>query len=184
MVAIDSNGSESLGSSHVRFVRGYICNTDRRTTAHLQKKIERVAKVGEELVPGVEPLRGREAHVVHVQRVGDDEVRLAVLGVPVGEVVVVGVRIVQETALLYNEPDLGQKAGRGGEGGRSGQTGRRRVERSPNRPVRLLERLGGLEHTYIAIVGRAWFGRENGVFLLGTWTQRHNTKIYVCVCVF
>ena len=70
----------------------------------LQEEIQRISKVSEELIARVEPLGGGEPHVVNVEGVGDHEVRPAVLRVPVREVIVVGVRVVQESPLLHDEP--------------------------------------------------------------------------------
>ena len=75
--------------------------------------VEGVAEVGEELVGGVEPLRGREPHVVRVQGVGHDEVRASVFGVPVGQLVGVGIGVVEESPLLHHEaPGVGAVAPR------------------------------------------------------------------------
>ena len=61
--------------------------------------VEGVAQIGEELVAGVEALRGGEAHVVAVERVGDDELVPAVHLDPVGQVVRIGVGNIVEAAL-------------------------------------------------------------------------------------
>ena len=70
----------------------------------------RVAQVREEVVAGVEPLRGCEPHVVCVQCVGDDEVRLAVSANPIGHVVGVGVGVVKPVA-HFQQKFAGVRAG-------------------------------------------------------------------------
>src|ERR1044071_4906986 len=85
----------------------------RRAVAFLVEDVEGVLEIGEELIARVEPLGRGEAHVVRVQRIRDDELRLAAL-VPVPRVVprqvvavVVGVRdeagVVAEAAVLRHE---------------------------------------------------------------------------------
>ena len=66
--------------------------------------VEGVAEVGEEVLGGVEGA-GREAHVVGLEGVGDDELLAAVVLAPVGEVVVVGVGDPVEEAGLGDEVD-------------------------------------------------------------------------------
>ena len=76
----------------------------RRSAALGVQHVEGVAQVGEELVPAVEALGGREAHVVGVERVRDDEVRLRRPTLhPVRQVVGVGVGVVEEAAVLDDE---------------------------------------------------------------------------------
>src|SRR5436305_2087840 len=48
-------------------------------TAFGTQDVESVLEVLEELLAGIEALRGGEAHVVRVQRIGNDQLRLAVL---------------------------------------------------------------------------------------------------------
>src|SRR5690606_12527970 len=56
-----------------------------------------------ELTSGVESLRRRKTHVVDVQRVRHHELRLAEGAIPVRQVVSVGIRVVDESAVLCNE---------------------------------------------------------------------------------
>ena len=74
-----------------------------------KERVERVLQVGEELLAFGEARRDGEAHVVGVERVGDDQlwldrVAVAVMVEPVGQVVVIGVGDVVETALGAGEP--------------------------------------------------------------------------------
>ena len=80
----------------------------RRLGAFGVEHVEGVAQVGEEVVRRVETRRGREAHVVGVERVRHDEVRhrAAVLrgdGGPERQVVAVVVGVVEEAAVLDDE---------------------------------------------------------------------------------
>jgi hypothetical protein len=65
--------------------------------------VEAVLEIGEELVAGVEALVGGEAHVVGVERVGDDEVRAVGAVDPVGQVVGVGIGGILEAAFGHDE---------------------------------------------------------------------------------
>ena len=65
--------------------------------------VEGIPQVGEELLPRVEALGGGEAHVVGVQGVGHDEVGPTRDLDPVGQVVGVGVGVVEEAAVLDDE---------------------------------------------------------------------------------
>src|ERR1041384_2875476 len=78
-----------------------------REVAFLVEDVEGVLEIGEELIARVEPLGRGEAHVVRVQRIRDDELRLAAL-VPVPrvvprQVVAVVVGVVDEAAVLRHE---------------------------------------------------------------------------------
>ena len=83
--------------------------------AFFVEHVEGVLQVLEELLAAVEALDLGEAHVVGVQGVGDDQVRLAgrVVRFPVGQVVVVGVAVVEEAAFLHHQP-AGVRAGAAG----------------------------------------------------------------------
>ncbi|MNC17434.1 hypothetical protein D3C75_653140 [compost metagenome] len=67
--------------------------------------VERIFQVFEEVVALVETLDLGEAHVVGVQGVRDHQVRLAgrVVRFPVGQVVVVGVAVVEETTFFHHQ---------------------------------------------------------------------------------
>ena len=65
--------------------------------------VEAVAQVIEELRAGTKTLWRGEAHVVRVQRVRHDELRLAMAGVVPGQVVVVVVGVVDEAAVLDHQ---------------------------------------------------------------------------------
>jgi len=67
--------------------------------------VERILEVFEEIVALVEALHLGEAHVVSVQGVRDHQVRLAgrVVRFPVGQVVVVGVAVIEETAFFHHQ---------------------------------------------------------------------------------
>ena len=65
--------------------------------------VERVSRVGEPIIAGREATGKSELHVVDVQGVGDDQVRLARHDGPVRQIVVVGVRVVEKAALLDHE---------------------------------------------------------------------------------
>ena len=65
--------------------------------------VEAVLEVGVELVARVEALRGGEAHVVGVERVGHDELRPALDHGPPGQLVIVVVGVVEEAAILGDE---------------------------------------------------------------------------------
>ncbi len=77
--------------------------------------IEGVLQVLEEVVALVEALHLGKAHVVGVQGVGDHQVRLAggVVGFPIGQVVVVGVAVIEEAAFLHHQAP-GVRAGAAG----------------------------------------------------------------------
>ena len=68
------------------------------------ERVEAVLEIGEELVAGIEALRRGEAHVVGVERVGDDQLRpsgaMAVMLEPIGQFVVIGVGDIGEAAFL------------------------------------------------------------------------------------
>ena len=66
--------------------------------------VEAVAQVGEEVLAGLERAGG-EAHVVGLERVGDDQLLAVAVLAPVGEVVVVGVGDPVEGAGLAGEVD-------------------------------------------------------------------------------
>ena len=68
--------------------------------AFLVHRVESVPEIGEELIPRVEALGGREAHVVGVEGVGNDKVGPACGLGPEGQVVVVIVGVVEEILLL------------------------------------------------------------------------------------
>ena len=65
--------------------------------------VERVAAVGEELLAGAEVAAALQAAVVGVEAVGDDEVAATRDFGPVGQVVVVGVAVVEEAADLDHQ---------------------------------------------------------------------------------
>jgi hypothetical protein len=69
------------------------------------ERVEAVAQIGLELVARVEALGRGEAHVVGVERVGDDELVAPARPDPVGQVVGVAVGDVVEAALLGDEAD-------------------------------------------------------------------------------
>ena len=55
------------------------------------------------MVAGVETLRHRKAHVVRIERIGNDEMRSLRPCDPVRQVVRIGIRIIEEAALLHHE---------------------------------------------------------------------------------
>src|SRR5688572_18227489 len=65
--------------------------------------IERILQVAEEIVAAVEALRGGEPHVVGVERIRHDELRLSMPGVVPRQVVVVVVGVVYEAAVLDHQ---------------------------------------------------------------------------------
>ena len=69
------------------------------------ERVERVLQIGEELVAAVEALGRGEAHVIGVERIRDDQLLLAIMLVPVGQVVRIGVGNVVETASFRHEID-------------------------------------------------------------------------------
>lgn len=68
------------------------------------ERVETVFQIGEELVARIEALRRGEAHVVGVERIGDDELRAAGMLEPVGQFVVIGVGDVVEAAFFSHQP--------------------------------------------------------------------------------
>ena len=66
--------------------------------------VEAILQVGEELIATIEPLVRGKTHVVGVQRIRNDQVRLAIVGDPVGQIVGIAVGIVEKPALLDDEP--------------------------------------------------------------------------------
>ena len=71
------------------------------------ERVQRVAQVREELLAAVEPLRSHEAHVVRVEGVRHDQMRLQSFGCrddgPVRKVVGIAVGVVDEPAVLDDE---------------------------------------------------------------------------------
>ena len=67
------------------------------------------------MLAGVKTLRLGKAHVIGVQCVRDHQMCFAgrVVGFPVGQVVVVGVAVIQEAAFFHNQP-TGVRAGAAG----------------------------------------------------------------------
>ena len=61
--------------------------------------VERIFQIGEELLAIVEALCLCEAHVIVVQRVGHDQLLLAAHVLPVGQVIGIGIGVVQEILL-------------------------------------------------------------------------------------
>src|SRR6266850_6002926 len=68
------------------------------------KNVQRVLQVIEELLAGIEALRRREAHVVGVERIRNDELRLAIANVIPRQIIVVVVGVVHEAALFDHQP--------------------------------------------------------------------------------
>jgi len=71
--------------------------------ALLEQEVEAVLEHGEELVPVAEAIGSGKPHVVLRQGVRHDEVRPAVLEVPVGQIVSVRVAVVKEAPLFHCE---------------------------------------------------------------------------------
>jgi len=88
--------------------RHHLRAVEARGVAFGVQRVERVAQVRVELLAAVEALRRREPHVVGVERVRHDEVRhpaaRAVDAGPVRQVVRVAVGVVQEAAVLDDQP--------------------------------------------------------------------------------
>ncbi len=66
--------------------------------------IKTVFQVLVKLLAAVETLGRGEAHVIHIQCVGDDQVGAAVTGVPPRQIVVVIICIVEETTFFNDQP--------------------------------------------------------------------------------
>ncbi|MNV82762.1 hypothetical protein D3C71_1765160 [compost metagenome] len=73
--------------------------------AFFVEHVERVLEIGEELVAGVETLVRRKAHVVGVECVGDDQMRLVGRQPrhPIGQLIRIGIGGIEEPALFENE---------------------------------------------------------------------------------
>ena len=67
--------------------------------------VESVLQIAEELVAAVEPLSCGKTHVVGIERVGNDQLGLAVMFVPIGQVVGIAVGNIGKTAFLADEID-------------------------------------------------------------------------------
>ena len=67
------------------------------------EQVEGILQVGEKLLPAIESLAGSETHVVGVQGIRDYQVRLAVHHFPVGQIVRVGIRVIQEPAVFDDQ---------------------------------------------------------------------------------
>ena len=67
------------------------------------ERVEAVFEIGEELVAGIEALRRGEAHVIGVERIGHDELRPFCALDPIGQFVGVGVRQIEEAAVLAGQ---------------------------------------------------------------------------------
>ena len=76
----------------------------RRRLAFGIERVESVDQIGGELVAGMEPLRRREAHVVGVERIGDDQVRALGLGAPERKIVRIIVGVIEEPAFGGDKP--------------------------------------------------------------------------------
>ncbi len=72
-------------------------------SALLIEEVEAVAQKGEE-IPARPEHPAAEFHVVRRRRVGDDEVRLVAHPYPIGQLVIVGVAVVEEAAILDDQP--------------------------------------------------------------------------------
>src|SRR5229473_2593783 len=64
--------------------------------------VERVLEICEELIAIAKTLRVDESHIVGVERVGDDEMRSLWSLDPVGQIIRVGVRRIEESSLVEN----------------------------------------------------------------------------------
>ena len=112
----------------------------RRGFSFAVEHVERILQVVEESLARREPRRDRELHVVVVERVRDDEMRLPADPRPVRQVVVVCVGVVQEAALLDDQPP---------------RVDRRRIAAVPPvraRPGGPLDRLDGAPHLRALLV--------------------------------
>ena len=87
--------------------------------ALLVEKVEGVAAVGEKVLAGAE-VAGAEFHVVVGERIGHDQMRLAVLLHVVGQVVVVGVAVIEKTAFLDDQAARVARSARSGSTSRAG----------------------------------------------------------------
>src|SRR6266850_5111624 len=75
----------------------------RRVSAFFVKNVEAVLQVGVELLARIEALGRSEAHVVRIQSIRDDELRLAVARIVEREFVAVVVGVVYEAAVLDHQ---------------------------------------------------------------------------------
>ena len=75
-----------------------------RGRAFSVERVERILQIFEKLVARVEPLRRREPHVVGVERIGHDQLRSARTLHPIGQIVGIGIRAIEEAAFLHAEP--------------------------------------------------------------------------------
>ncbi len=70
------------------------------------ERVEAVLQIGIELVAGIETLRRGEAHVVGVERIRDDQLRL----MPIGQIIGVAVGDIGEPAFLRHDIDRVDRA--------------------------------------------------------------------------
>src|SRR5215213_7178641 len=57
-----------------------------------EEQVEGVLEISEKLIARIEALGGGKAHVIGIERVGDDEMRTAWARYPIGQIVGVGIR--------------------------------------------------------------------------------------------
>lgn len=74
----------------------------------LIQHIERIPQVAEELLAFRKPVQRDELHVVHIEGVGHNQLRLAVASIIIRQVIRVGIRIVKKASFFHDEtPGIG-----------------------------------------------------------------------------
>ena len=64
------------------------------------EQIEGISQIGKKLVARVKPLSRSKSHIVVVERVWNHQMRLAVVIVPVGEIIGVAIGVIEKPTLL------------------------------------------------------------------------------------
>ena len=64
--------------------------------------VEGIPQIREELIAVTEALRIDEAHVIGIERIGDDQMRLLGSAHPIGQIVGIGIRGIEKAALVQN----------------------------------------------------------------------------------
>ncbi len=95
--------ADAPGPADQAAVHGHGQHLGRRDRHVGVERVEGVGQVAEESLRQVEALGAGEAAVVGSQRMADDQVGLAADGGPIGQLVVAGVAVVEEAALLDHQ---------------------------------------------------------------------------------
>ena len=96
------HGGEAAGPAGETAVQAHRHHARRARTLGVQH-VERIAQIGEELIARVEALRGREAHVVGVERVRHHQVGARPKLGPERQIIVVIVSVIKKSSLFHQQ---------------------------------------------------------------------------------